>query len=227
MPFSPRQMVQRPRRESEGSAALLVLVDRRGSYTDTSIVEATILVALEHYKLPYRLHDLADGPVTTEALGNCAAVLIAQSRLGHALSADETEALDTGADDFLRKPFSHLVLVARLQALLRRGRKERPVEMSAGDLRFDPTQRRCRRADTDIELTAREFSVLEYLMANAGAVVSKREILDHVWDYDFEGAPNIVEVYVRHLRTKIDLPFGKASIETVRGAGYRLRENGG
>jgi DNA-binding response OmpR family regulator len=135
---------------------------------------------------------------------------------------DEAEALDTGADDFLRKPFAHVVLVARLRALLRRGQRERPVELTAGRLRVDPAQRLCWRDDTSVELTAREFSVLEYLIVNAGDVVSKQDILDHVWDYDFEGDPNIVEVYVRHLRRKIDEPFGEQSIQTVRGSGYRL-----
>ncbi|MEO6652812.1 MAG: response regulator transcription factor [Ilumatobacteraceae bacterium] len=135
---------------------------------------------------------------------------------------DEAEALDTGADDFLRKPFAHVVLVARLRALLRRGQPERPVDLVAGDLRLDPSQRQCWRGSTEIELTAREFSVLEFLTTNAGDVVSKRDILDHVWNYDFDGDPNIVEVYVRHLRRKIDEPFQVASIRTVRGAGYRL-----
>ena len=135
---------------------------------------------------------------------------------------DETEALDTGADDFLRKPFSHLVLVARIRALLRRGKKERPVELSAGGLRVDPSERRVFRDDDEIELTAREFAVLEYLVTHAGTVVSKTEILEHVWDYEFEGDPNIVEVYVRHLRKKIDIPYDQESIQTVRGAGYRL-----
>jgi DNA-binding response OmpR family regulator len=139
---------------------------------------------------------------------------------------DETEALDTGADDFLRKPFSHLVLVARLRALMRRGAKERPVELSAADLVLDPNQRRVWRGPEEIELTAREFSVLEFLIRNVGTVVSKQDVLDHVWDYDFAGDPNIIEVYVRHLRRKIDEPFARSSIQTVRGAGYRLWSDG-
>jgi len=140
---------------------------------------------------------------------------------------DETEGLDTGADDYLTKPFSHLVLVARLRALMRRGARERPVLLAAGDLRLDPASRRALRGDTLLGLTARELSVLEYLLRNAGRVVSKRDILDHVWNDDFDGDPNIVEVYVRYLRKKIDLPFGRASIETVRGSGYRLAADGG
>jgi DNA-binding response OmpR family regulator len=135
---------------------------------------------------------------------------------------DETEALDTGADDFLRKPFSHVVLVARLRALLRRGRPERPVTLVAGDLTLNPNKRRATRGDTEIELSAREFAVLEYLITHADQVVSKRDILHHVWSHDVDSDPNIVEVYVRHLRKKIDIPFGVESIQTVRGTGYRL-----
>ena len=151
--------------------------------------------------------------------GNWTPILMLTAKDGE---FDEAEALDTGADDFLRKPFSHVVLVARLRALVRRGQPERPTELNAGTLRLNPAQRQCWRDDTEIELTAREFAVLEYLINNTGDVVSKQDVLDHVWDYDFEGDPNIVEVYVRHLRRKIDEPFDVASIQTVRGSGYRL-----
>lgn len=151
--------------------------------------------------------------------GNWTPILMLTAKSG---DLDETEALDTGADDFLRKPFSHVVLVARLRALLRRGRPERPVTLEAGDLRLDPTKRRATRGDTEIELSAREFAVLEYLISHADQVVSKRDILHHVWDYDVDSDPNIVEVYVRHLRKKIDIPFDVESIQTVRGTGYRL-----
>jgi DNA-binding response OmpR family regulator len=140
---------------------------------------------------------------------------------------DETEALDTGADDYLTKPFSHLVLVARLRALMRRGARERPAVLAAGELRVDPASRRCWRGDIEIPLTPREMSVLEFLVRRAGEVVTKREILDHVWDDDFEGDSNIIEVYIRYLRKKIDLPFERQAIETVRGSGYRLAANGG
>lgn len=140
---------------------------------------------------------------------------------------DETEALDTGADDYLTKPFSHLVLVAHLRALMRRGARERPAVLAAGDLRVDPASRRCWRGGVELPLTSREVSVLEFLIRHAGQVVSKREILDHVWDEDFEGDPNIIEVYIRYLRKKIDLPFGRKAIETVRGSGYRLAADGG
>jgi two-component system, OmpR family, response regulator len=140
---------------------------------------------------------------------------------------DQIEALDTGADDYLTKPFSNAVLVARLRALLRRGARERPTILTAGDLRLDPAARRAWRGDTEISLTAREISVLEFLLRRRGEVVSKREILAHVWDFDFEGDPNIVEVYIGHLRSKLDRPFGRAAIETLRGSGYRLAVNGG
>jgi DNA-binding response OmpR family regulator len=140
---------------------------------------------------------------------------------------DEAEALDSGADDYLTKPFSYVVLIARLRALLRRGAPERPTVLEAGDLKLDPASRRCRRGDVEVELTPREFSLLEFLLRRKGEVLSKREILDHVWDYDFEGDANIVEVYVRHLRDKLDRPFERTSLETVRGAGYRLDADGG
>jgi DNA-binding response OmpR family regulator len=140
---------------------------------------------------------------------------------------DEAEALDTGADDYLTKPFSFAVLVARIRALLRRTTGRNPVPIAAGDLRIDPGQRRAWRGDEEIELTARQFDVLEFLMRRGGQVLSKSEILGGVWEYDFEGDPNIVEVYIRRLRTRIDEPFGRHAIETVRGAGYRLATDGG
>jgi DNA-binding response OmpR family regulator len=140
---------------------------------------------------------------------------------------DEAEALDTGADDYVTKPFSYIVLVARLRALIRRGGGERPAVLEAGDLRFDPASRRTWRGEAALELTAREMALLEFLLRRRGQVVSKTEILEHVWDYDFEGDQNIVEVYIRHLRNKLDRPFERQAIETVRGAGYRLDADGG
>ena len=142
-------------------------------------------------------------------------------------ASDEVRALDSGADDYLTKPFAHAVLVARLRALLRRGAPERPVVLEAGDLRLDPAGHRAWRGDTGLDLTSREMGLLEYLMRRAGEVVSKTEILAHVWDYDFEGDPNIVEVYIGHLRNKVDRPYGRQAIETIRGAGYRLDAAGG
>jgi DNA-binding response OmpR family regulator len=140
---------------------------------------------------------------------------------------DHAEALDTGADDFLTKPFSFVVLIAHLRALIRRGRRERPAVLRAGDLSLDPARHRCWRGDGEIELTPRQFSLLEFLMHHPGEVMSKSEILDHVWDYAFDGDSNIVEVYVGYLRKKIDAPFGRSAIETLRGVGYRLDPDGG
>jgi len=134
---------------------------------------------------------------------------------------DEAEALDGGADDFLSKPFSYVVLVARLRALLRRGQRERPVVLDLGGVQLDPASHRVRRDDVELELTAREFAVLHFFMLHLDQVVSKADVLDSVWDYEFEGDPNIVEVYVRRLRVKLGADSG-LRIETVRGAGYRL-----
>jgi two-component system, OmpR family, response regulator len=140
---------------------------------------------------------------------------------------DEVEALDTGADDFLSKPFEYPVLLARLRALLRRGGGERPVVLTAGDLKLDPAEHRCWRGEQEVPLTRREFAVLEQLLRRKGEVLSKGQILEHVWDFAFDGDPNIVEVYIAYLRRKIDTPFGRRSIETVRGVGYRLAIDGG
>ena len=151
-------------------------------------------------------------------------ILMLTAKDGH---LDEAEGLDTGADDYLTTPFAFVVLLARLRALLRRPGKERPTELRAGDLVLDPATHAVRRGDQPIVLTGREFAILEYLLSRAGEAVSKQEILDHVWDFAFEGGPNIVEVYVRALRKKIDLPFDRQAIVTVRGAGYRLDRDGG
>ncbi len=141
---------------------------------------------------------------------------------------DEAEALDTGADDYLRKPFSFTVLVAHLRALTRRvPGSGAATPCAVGDLRLDAAKRRVWRGGDEIELTARELDVLELLIRRAGQVLSKADILDGVWAYDFEGDPNIVEVYIRRLRRKVDEPFGRRSIETVRGSGYRLVPDGG
>ena len=156
--------------------------------------------------------------------GNWTPILMLTAKDGE---LDEAEALDLGADDYLTKPFSYVVLVARLHALIRRGTRERPATLEAGDLRFDPAAKRTWRGETEVELTAREMALLDFLMRRKGDVVSKREIIEHVWDYDFMGDPNIVEVYIRHLRNKLDRPFERRSIQTIRGAGYRLAVDGG
>lgn len=135
---------------------------------------------------------------------------------------DEADAFDLGADDYLVKPFSFVVLEARLRALVRRGAPERPASFEAGDLVVDPAAREVRRGQTRIPVTAREYAVLEYLIRHRGQVVSKAQILQAVWDSAYDGDDNIVEVYVGYLRRKIDVPFGAGAIETVRGQGYRL-----
>ncbi|RYU12731.1 response regulator transcription factor [Nocardioides iriomotensis] len=156
--------------------------------------------------------------------GNWTPILMLTAKDG---DSDEAHALDTGADDYLAKPFSYVVLLARLRALLRRGGGERPTVVTVGDLTLDPAAHQVRRGDEPLELTPRQFALLELLMRHPGEVLAKQEILDRVWDFAFDGDPNIVEVYVRQLRTRIDLPFGRASIQTVRGAGYRLDPGGG
>lgn len=140
---------------------------------------------------------------------------------------DEAEALDTGADDYLTKPFSFPVLVARLHALARRAGGQAPAMAAAGDLRLDPVAHRAWRGDDELALSAREFSLLEYLVRRAGQVLSKDQVISGVWDTGFAGNPNIVEVYVSRLRDKIDRPFDRHAIETVRGVGYRLAADGG
>jgi two-component system OmpR family response regulator len=139
---------------------------------------------------------------------------------------DRVAGLDHGADDYLVKPFSFAELLARLRALVRRGPVERPVVLEAGDLRLDPATRQVWRGDVEISLSAKEFSLLEAFMRRPGQVLSRYHLLEHAWDYDYENRSNVVDVYVRYLRQKIDRPFGADSIETVRGAGYRLRKEG-
>ncbi|WP_106396892.1 response regulator transcription factor [Actinocorallia populi] len=135
---------------------------------------------------------------------------------------DEAEALDTGADDFLSKPFSFVVLLARLRALLRRGAAERPAVLTLGDLRVDPAGMRCSRGDVRISLTPKEFAILHHLARHPGQVVSRGDLLEKAWDFAFDGDSNVVDVYISALRRKIDKPFGRSSLVTVRGVGYRL-----
>jgi two-component system OmpR family response regulator len=151
--------------------------------------------------------------------GNATPILVLTAKDGE---YDEAEALDTGADDFLSKPFSFVVLVARVRALLRRARALDGGELEVGSLRLDTRRRRCWRESDEIKLTPREFAVLERLMRNVDVVCSKDEIMAEVWGPDYVGAANVVEVYVRYLRRKIDVPYGTTTLETVRGSGYRV-----
>lgn len=182
---------------------------RHGEYD--AIVLDIMLPTLNGYKVAQRLRD---EQVWTP-------ILMLTAKEGE---YDEAEALDLGADDYLRKPFSWVVLVARLNALLRRQPTERAPELRAGDLRLDPGKRTAHRGDVALELTPREFSLLEYLLRHAGRSVSKIELLDHVWSDSFDRDPNVVEVYIGYLRRKVDKPFNGGLIETVRGHGYRLAD---
>ncbi len=180
---------------------------REGSYD--AIVLDVLLPGMNGYRVCKTLRD--EGVWTP--------ILILTAKDGE---WDEAEALDTGADDFLSKPFSFVVLLARLRALFRRGAPPRPAVLQVGPLLLDPGSRRVERDGDEIRLTAREFALLEYLMRRDGNVASKPEILDHVWGMDFAGDPNVVEVYIGYLRRKLDDPYGSHLIRTVRGAGYRL-----
>jgi DNA-binding response OmpR family regulator len=159
---------------------------------------------------------------TLRANGNWTPILMLTAKHG---DLDEAEALDTGADDYLTKPFSYVVLIAHVRALVRRGGVERPVVLTSGDLTIDPANRTCDRGGIGIDLTAKELAILEFL-ARRGDVVSKLEILDHAWDFAYDGDPSVIEVHISNLRRKIDRPFGTHSLITVRGAGYRLVADG-
>jgi two-component system OmpR family response regulator len=137
---------------------------------------------------------------------------------------DRVTGLDVGADDYLTKPFSFSELLARLRALARRGGVERPTELVVGDLRLDPARRRAWRGETEVGLSPKEFALLEAFMRRPGQVLTRLQLLEHAWDFAYDNRSNVVDVYVRYLREKIDRPFGADSLETVRGAGYRLRE---
>jgi DNA-binding response OmpR family regulator len=205
--------------EAEGFAVDVAFDGDEGEWLATEnpydvMVLDVMLPGRDGYELCSRLREA----------GNWAPILMLTAKNG---VDDEAHALDTGADDFLAKPFAYVVLVARLRALLRRGRDARPVVLEAGDLRLDPAAHEARRGEQRVELTPRQFSLLEFFMRRPGEVLSKRTILEHVWDFAYDGDPNIVEVYVRQLRTRIDEPFGRAALQTVRGAGYRLDPGGG
>ncbi len=182
--------------------------------TFDAIVLDVMLPGLNGYQVCARLREA----------GNWTPILMLTAKDGE---LDHAEGLDTGADDFLSKPFSYVVLVAHLRALVRRGTRERPTILTAGDLRLDPASHECWRGEARIELTARQFALLDFLMRRKGEVLSKAEILEQVWDYAFGGDLNIVEVYVRYLRKKIDDPFDRKAIQTIRLAGYRLDPEGG
>jgi len=137
---------------------------------------------------------------------------------------DRVAGLDGGADDYLTKPFSFAELMARIRALARRGPVEHPSVLEIGDLRLDPATRQVWRGKTEISLSTKEFSLLEVFMRRAGEVLSRYQLLEHAWDYEYENRSNVVDVYVGYLRGKIDRPFGRDTIETVRGAGYRMRK---
>ncbi|MGE5286921.1 MAG: response regulator transcription factor [Micromonosporaceae bacterium] len=185
---------------------------REGGYD--ALVLDLMLPGLSGYRICQRLR----------AEENWVPILILSAKDGE---YDQADGLDLGADDYLTKPFSYVVLAARLRALMRRGARRRPALLQAGDLTLDPARREVRRGGRGVVLTPREFSLLEYLMRRAGDVVSKTEILDHVWDAADTTDPNAVEVYVGYLRRKIDVPFGRQGLQTVRGAGYRLAADGG
>jgi two-component system OmpR family response regulator len=141
--------------------------------------------------------------------------------------ADRVEGLDAGADDYLTKPFSFAELLARLRAVARRGSVERPTSLEVGDLRLDPAAHRAWRGGTELDLSAREFALFELFMRRSGETLSRLQLLEGAWDMAFESRSNVIDVYVRYLREKVDRPFGREAIETVRGVGYRLREDGG
>jgi two-component system, OmpR family, response regulator len=155
------------------------------------------------------------------AAGRWSPVLMLTARDG---VQDRVAGLDAGADDYLTKPFSFDELFARIRALLRRGPSERPTILAAGDLELDPAKRRVIRAGAEVDLTPKEFAMLELFLRHPGEALTRTRILEHVWDFAYEGDSNVVDVYVRYLREKVDRPFGRRSIETVRGVGYRLRE---
>jgi two-component system OmpR family response regulator len=141
--------------------------------------------------------------------------------------ADRVAGLDAGADDYLTKPFSFAELLARLRALVRRGAAERPAVLRVGDLQLDPARRTVWRGGTSIDLTAREFALLEFLMRHHGEVLTRTQLIEHVWDFAYDGDSNVVDVYIRYLRNKVDRPFGRDSIRTIRGVGYRLEDGAG
>jgi two-component system OmpR family response regulator len=181
-----------------------------GAFSSDAIVLDVMLPDLDGFEVCRRIREA----------GTWSPVLMLTAR---GATRDRVEGLDAGADDYLTKPFAFMELTARLRALIRRGARERPVALGVGDLSLDPATRIVRRGEVQIDLTAKEFSLLEFFMRHPGEVISRMQLIEHVWDFAYDGGSNIVDVYVKYLRDKIDRPFGVLSIETVRGAGYRLR----
>ena len=204
--------------EEEGFAVDVALDGEQGLWMATelsydAIVLDIMLPKLNGYQVCSRLRDA----------GNWTPILMLTAKGGE---FDEAEAFDTGADDYIAKPFSYVVLLAHLRALVRRGSRERPPILTVGDLDLDPAARIVRRGTQLVEVTSKEFAVLEFLARRAGDVVSKAELLAHAWDFAYDGDVNVVEVHISNLRAKIDRPFQRRSIQTVRGAGYRLVPDG-
>ena len=201
--------------EEEGYAVDVALTGEEGlwmavEYPNDAIVLDVMLPDMDGFELCRRLRER----------GQWAPVLMLTARDA---VADRVRGLDAGADDYLTKPFSFHELAARTRALVRRGVSERPATLTAGDLSLDPATRAARRGGVALDLSAKEFALLEYFMRHPGEVLSRSRLIEHVWDFAYDGGSNIVDVYVRYLREKIDRPFGTHSLETVRGAGYRLR----
>lgn len=200
--------------EAEGFAVDSAVDGEEGSWLASecdydAIVLDIMLPKLNGYELCARLRER----------GDWTPILMLTAKGGE---LDEAEALDTGADDYLTKPFSYVVLVAHLRALIRRGSTERPAVLTVGDLEVDPAARRCSRGGVLIDLTAKELGIVEFLARRSGDVVSKTELLEHSWDFAYDGDPSVIEVHVSNIRRKIDRPFGTTSLVTVRGSGYRL-----
>jgi two-component system OmpR family response regulator len=185
---------------------------RATEFSYDAVVLDVLLPGIDGFEVCRRLRD-----------GGCWVPVVMLTARGDV--ADRVRGLDAGADDYLAKPFSFAELCARLRALIRRGTPERPAVLAAGDLRLDPAGRRAWRGEAELELSAREFALLEFLLRHAGEVVTRTMILEHVWDTAYDPASNVVDQYVAYLRRKIDRPFGVVQLETVRGAGYRLLDS--
>ena len=192
---------------SDGPEALWLA--REGSYA--AIVLDVMLPGIDGFEVTRKLREER----------NWTPVLLLTARTE---VADRVEGLDAGADDYLTKPFSFTELCARIRALVRRGVPERPTALAVGDLRLDPAHHRAWRGGVELQLSPKEFSLLELFMRNPGVVITRTRAIEHVWDFAYAGTSNIVDQYIRYLREKIDLRFQRADLETVRGVGYRLRD---